>query len=105
MSKKDVANLLAMAVAMGAGQDIANAMDGRASDYPTDTDSEFVKQSKALRRALNPRLFYSGKHPYCRPIPKTHKGKKAVRAAKRAKVAAMKAAGHVRGTNTAFEGI
>jgi hypothetical protein len=48
------------------------------------------------------RWLHQGSRQYWRPIPKTHKGKKAVRAAKRAKVAAMKAAGHFKGDNREF---
>jgi hypothetical protein len=36
---------------------------------------------------------------YCRPMPKLYKGKKVVRAVKRAKVRAMKLTGHFKGDN------
>ncbi len=79
------------------------------------TGSEFRDFHNALRKVKRRGFFFWGKDftdaegklhgrtgTYVREMPKTIKGKTAIKAAKRRDIAAMKAAGHLRGSNEIF---
>lgn len=85
-------NRLAALMMMGAALGMNDRPYSGESNEPKDTDSDFVKRSKEFRkRAKETTLFYRSNKPYRRPIPKTIKGKLALKHAKRQKVRAMKA--------------
>jgi hypothetical protein len=97
-SRSRLSTMAMMAMALGADQG-PHANDDRPRRVdPNKSDHQKFHDEMRLRCRQSTGLAFSGRI-YRRPMPKLYKGKKMVRAVKRAKVAAMKEAGHFKGDN------